>query len=699
MFYKGEVPFVRLLVPLVFGIIFGYIYPGSNLVAYGAALCLALLIIFFLLLMIYKRFALHRSIWVFGVIIHAYLFLLGLSLSIYAAEKFSPDYYGYRRADFLVVRVKTEPKLNNGIVRMEAEVRKIICGTSLKKESKGKLLLAIQLDEVNKNLPDYGDLLLIPASYHEIDPGLNPGEFDYKAFLERKQIYFQSFVQGDQVQIIAKNTGNPIIAFALAKRKMLVRKYATYLPYRESAALASTLILGYRADLSKEIIEAYSKTGTMHVLSVSGMHVGIIFLVLSTLLKPMGRNKALILVRTVIIIISIWIYALITGFSPPVSRAALMISFVVIGKTINRKQNTYNLIAISAFFLLIYNPYYLFDLGFQLSYLAVCGLVFFHPKIYHLWYVKYKLLDYVWSYSALSIAAQLATFPLSLYYFHHFPLYFLISNLLIVLPVTVIMYFGILLLFIPESTLLPPLGEALSGLIYVTNRTLSYIETLPFASLSGIRLNELQLSLLLMLILSFIFWINFKNKMALWVICCSLLFLVSDFSMERVLNYRREELLFFSLKKKSAIAFINKGRALVLADFPSSDKTFVYTIKVGLESKGVHNIDFQNIESALSGKYYWSDSNFMQFNNFKVLRLDRKLVLNEPHEKLLLDILLISGNPDQKLKHLNRSIDFRQVLIDSTNPDYKIEAWLAEAMELRIPCYVLKKSPAYIVKL
>lgn len=698
MFYKGEVPFVRLLVPLVLGIISGYVYPNLYIAHHRTELFIILLTIFFILLVLYKHFALYQSIWVFGLIIHAYLFLLGHSFTVYATEKFESNYYSSQNADLLFVMVKNEPKLSNGIVRLETEVQKIFYGSTLK-QSSGKLLLAIKLDTINNYIPNYGDLLMIPAVYQEIEPPYNPGEFNYKTFLERKQIYFQSFVRGDQIEVLAKNKGNPIIAFALAKRKTLIRKYITYLPNQEAAALASTLILGYRADLSKEIIEAYSKTGTMHVLSVSGMHVGIVFLVLSALLKPMNKNKLMILIRMVLIIMTIWLYALITGFSAPVSRAAMMISFVVVGKAINRKQNTYNLIAISAFFLLIYNPYYLFDVGFQLSYLAVSGLVFFHPKIYHIWCFKYKFFDYIWSYSALSIAAQLATFPLGLYYFHQFPLYFLISNLLIVLPVTIIMYFGILLLFIPTNFILEPLGEILSGLINLTNQSLLYIEDLPYASLSGFRINGFQLSILLILILSFVFWIKLRDKVSLWVAYLMLLFIVSSFSIERILNHQRKELIFFSLRKNSAIAYIYKGKALVLADFPSSGKLFPFSVQVGLESKGVQDILVQNIENPQFGKYYWSDSNFMQFGNFKVLRWDESLLLTAKDESLIVDILLLSGSPKLKLSQIKASIDFKQVLIDSTNPDYKIKAWRIEAANLSIPCYVLKKSPAYIVKL
>src|SRR5690606_38882227 len=242
-----------------------------------------------------------------------------------------------------------------------------------------------------------------------------------------------------------------------------------YLPDSDAAAFASTLILGYRAELSRELVEAYSDTGTMHVLSVSGMHVGIIFLVLSLLLRSMDRRQSLRLFRATLTILIIWFYAMITGFSAPASRAAFMLSFVVLGKALLKHQNTYNLIAISAFFLLLYNPFYLVDAGFQLSYLAVLGLVYFQPLLRMIFPRGNKITDPVWNYCALSMGAQLTTFPVSIYYFHQFPMYFLLSNLFIVFPVAIIMYAGIGFMFITSDSVLDYLGMALNGTSIETN--------------------------------------------------------------------------------------------------------------------------------------------------------------------------------------------------------------------------------------
>lgn len=698
MFYKAEVPFVRLLIPMVLGVISGRFYSNSFLIDWGFLFCLFTLCLFLFSLLVYKRFSLFKWAWSLGMLVHIFLYVIFFSYTIYKSERFDPIRFNLLKADLLILHIQNEPKLANGIYRFEGEVIGVFNQQTFK-HSAGKILISMQSDSSGKFVPDYGDILLIPAVYQTLEPPYNPGEFDYKLFMENRQIYFQSYVSLKQFEVLKGNAGNPVISFALSLRRKLINKYNTYLPDRDASALASTLILGYRADLHKDVIDAYSKTGTMHVLSVSGMHVGIVFLVLAALLRPMDKVKALILVRILLIITSIWFYALISGFSSPVCRAALMISFVVIGKGLNKNQNSYNLIAISAFFLLLYYPFYLFDVGFQLSYLAVCGLVYFHPKLYHSLYFKNKFVDYAWSYCALSIAAQLATFPISIYYFHQFPLYFLISNLLIVLPVTIIMYSGILLLAIPLNFILIPLGNFLSGLINFTNGILFWIENLPYASLSGMWLSGFQLFLLYTLILSLLLWTKSRQKALVFLIMTISMVLFVSISLDRILNYRREELIFFSLRQKSAIAYLKAGKCIILADFDSSDRTFSYSVEPVLESRGSSDIQLLNIESRHRTDSYWSDSNFMQFGDFRVLRWDRKISLPISGERIGVDILILSHNPVQKLAEITSMVKFKKVLIDPTNSEYKINAWLEEAAKLEVSTYVLKKSPAYIIKL
>ncbi|SDL69243.1 competence protein ComEC [Daejeonella rubra] len=698
MFFKGEVPFVRLLFPLIIGILVAYTFSDPFIYSLWFILFFIIFGSYLVLLIVYKKHKLYRRGWLFGMLIHFYLAILAYGLTVHFSGRFDPSHFSGLKSKSLFVKIISEPKLSSGIVRFESEVIAVYSDKFIQ-NSRGKLLIALRMDTLKVINLNYGDIFLIPAKYEEVESSYNPGEFDYKSYLKDKQIYFQIFLQADQVKNILRNAGNPIISFALSLRQDLVKKFYRYIPDQEASSLASTLILGYRADLNKDLIEAYSKTGTMHILSVSGMHVGIVFLVLSFLLKPMNRTRKLILIRAIIIITLIWFYSLLTGFSPSVCRSALMLSFVVLGKAMNKNQNTYNLIAISAFFLLLYDPYYLFDVGFQLSYLAVTGLVYFHPIIYNAFYIKNKLLDHVWSYCALSIAAQLATFPLSLYYFHQFPMYFLISNLLIVLPVAVIMYAGIAFSIIPYPLIIHPLGKFLNWLINFTNGILYKIEQLPFSAMEGIWISNFEYWLISSLVISFVFWHSYRNKISVWLAIFICFILAGSFSLKSIQNFKRQELIFFSLRKNTAIAYLHQGRSIIITDIKPSDKLFNYSIKPSISSRGINESIVLDPEQQFSGINYWSDSDFMQFGNFRILRWRNEfnnLLLNR---RIEVDMLLLSKGAAQELQYIKERVDFKTVIIDSSNPEYKIKAWLREAKNLDISCISLKKYPAYIVKL
>jgi competence protein ComEC len=698
MIFKGEIPFVRLLIPLILGIIIALNHGHPFIYSWGKFILLIIQIIFLILWLGYKKYSLFRWSWVFGLFIYFYLSILSYTLTVHYSGKFNPQYFSAQKSEFLVLRIVNEPKLDASLLRAETEVQASYIKNDFFK-STGKLMLSIKIDSLVKTDFQYGDLLLVPSKYKVIDDSYNPNEFDYKAYLSNKTIYYQQFIDLVDVRKIGVNQGYSFIYYALLLRKELVDKFIQFLPDKEASALAGALILGYRADLSRDLIEAYSKTGTMHVLSVSGMHVGIVFLVLSFLLKPMNKTRKLVLIRAFIIISVIWFYSLLTGFSPSVCRAALMLSFVVLGKALNKNQNTYNLMAISAFFLLLYHPFYLIDLGFQLSYLAVAGLVYFHPIIYHLFYIKNKFLDYIWSYSALSIAAQLATFPISIYYFHQFPLYFLISNLLVVFPVALIMYAGIAFLIIPSVLISKLLGAFLNTLINWTNAILYHIENLPFSAIEGIWINNFELYLINALIILLVLWTSLKAKSVIWLafIFC---FLISfSFSLKSIQNYDRHELIFYSLRKNTAISYFHQGKSVLISDLDSLDKTFNHSIKPSMSSRGIDKPRFLSLEDQISCENYWLGDNFMQFANFKVIRWKNEFNHLALSNKIDVDVVLISNMKTINFQYLINQVDFKILIFESNIPEYKTKKWLEESKKLNINSLSLNKNPAYIVKL
>ncbi|MEO8794414.1 MAG: ComEC/Rec2 family competence protein [Daejeonella sp.] len=698
MFFKGEIPFVRFLLPFLIGIGLELNYNLLLSPYYYFFALSALFVCLVFLNLSYKNWSIYKSKWLPGLLIYFFLIGAGFSSVFLKKEINKSNHFSRKSGDALVVNVISAPKISHNIARFLVESKQIISPAKAVNVS-GKLLLALKIDSLKPLSIKYSDQLLIDNQFTEIEPPYNPQEFDYKAFLANQQVYHQAFINQEQVYIIKHNAGNRLLNFAIELRKNLVDKIQKYFPGKESAAIASTLILGYRADLSRDVIDIFSKTGTMHVLSVSGMHVGIVFLLLSFILAPLKKRKKLNILRTAIFIFSIWFYALITGFSPSVCRAATMLTFIIVGKSINRKQNSFNLLAISAFVLLLINPFYLMDVGFQLSYLAVAGLIYLHPKIYHSFNFSNKIADFIWNYTSLSFAAQLATFPISIYYFHQFPLYFLLSNLFIVIPVALIMYAGIAFLFIPFPIILNPLGWLISEMIRIVSKVLQFIEHLPFASLGGLWISAFQYLMIYLIISLLAYFIISKNKSAFKLLLVTVLIFCVTVSFKTYRDLNRKELIFYSLRKNSGFAFIHQNESIFISDFLADDKTKDFSVKPSLESRNVKAIKYFNFEQIEKLDQYQFSANSFQFANFKIFRLDRNFNKTTFQQNLKVNALMIGGNPKINLEQVLNEINCDILLLEATNPDYKNKRWKTIADSVGKKCYVLKKNPALVIKL
>jgi competence protein ComEC len=261
------------------------------------------------------------------------------------------------------------------------------------------------------------------------------------------------------------------------------------------------------------------------------------------------------------------------------------------------------------------------------------------------------------------------------------------------------MYAGIAFLIIPYSLIIQPLGKFLNWLINFTNDILYKIEQLPFSAMEGLWVSGFEYMLISSLVILFVFWQLFRNKFLIWLSFFIGIILAFSLSIKSIENFKRHELIFYSLRKNTAIAYLFKGRSIIITDVKPSDKRYTYSIKPSISMSGIEESLVFDPEQQFSGSYYWSDSDFMQFGNFRILRWRNefnKLFLNK---RIEVDILLLSKGSAQELRYISEMVDFKSIIIDSSNPEYKIEAWQNEAKSLKISCISLKKYPAYIVKL
>ncbi len=693
--YRGHIPFVRFLLALLAGIGVGYaIAPQKSAYIIPWAVLVISLTAFIALIWITKLRQI-RYYGLMGLAVLSSLAAVGWILTWRPHPQIDSSHFSRHESEALVGYVADEPVIRGKHVRFPFAITNGYGHGALLKLS-GQVMLTVAIaDSILATPFGYGEELIIPATYDEVAPPYNPGEMDYKSHLANKDIWQQAYVPLAKVYRTGRDRSNPLIAYALALRRHMVAKFDRYIADRDAFSVASTLILGYRADLSQELLQAYSNTGTIHVLSVSGMHVVIVFWLLSKLLWWMDRGRGLRIAKFMLLLLAVWSYALLTGFSPSVLRASIMISFVMAAASFGQQARIYNSIAASAFFLLLYNPKFIADIGFQLSYLAVLGMVYLLPKLQALFPVKNRYGKPIWDYALVSVSAQAGAGPLAAYHFHQFPLYFLPANLLIVLPASGIMYLGFILLVLPPGQLAWWTGYVLEKLILMTNGALSYIEQLPMASISGIWMAWWEYFIIYFLMLAVPLAVMMRSKRLVYgTMGCITLLVCASFSAT-VQKLHRQEVIIFNVRREIAIGYINQRQTWLYSNLPSlDDRTIRYSALPKMEMHTpVNTIRFISQNRTYADHSVYARGGVLQFGNTRLLVYDGKMSYTRPLE---VDVLVLRNNPRISLERLLETISCKQLVLDGSNYDATIRRFEAEAIGIGVPVYVLKHNFAYV---
>ncbi|KQS39812.1 ComEC/Rec2 family competence protein [Pedobacter sp. Leaf194] len=692
--FKAEYIFVRILFPLLIGIALSYFYPVLKILSALELVALLLFLIISLLNFTYGKFSFYKFKGIVGIVIYLFFIVLGGLLCLLNNETLKRNYFGKKSYPYLKIWVNDEPEQTNDILRFKARVLSGYEATRQVKLS-GQLLVALKLDSINPIHLVYGDELIVSAKYLEVEPAYNPAEFNFKKWLAGQNIYQQTFVNQKHLLRTSRNIGNPIIKFALNLREQQIAKYRKLIKDDEAFAVASTLILGYRADLSKETLAAYSKTGTIHALSVSGSHVAIIFFVLDFCLGFLNRKRYFLLLKFLIICSLIWTYALITGLSPSVVRAAIMITIFISAKTFAKNKNSYNILAFAAFCQLIYNPFLIWDVGFQLSYISVFGLIYLQPKIYKWIYIKNKWLNKVWELVALSTAAQLVTFPLCIYYFHQFPVYFLFGNLFIAIPLLLIMILGIAVL-IPIVDKISPVFE---WIIVNTNSVLKWIADLPFSTFSSVWINTPELILLSLALALLIYSLVKFSKRFLSASVLVYGVYVSMVAYDDWQATKQNKIIFFTLRKNYGPAFITGRSAVLVTDLKVDDRNYQFFMAPALEQSRVNKIDVISLKQDTITSHFIKKDNQIVFKTYNILIIDEQLNHKKLNAKGKFSSVWLTANNYFRIERLPQELQYKNMIVDATNRDYKIQALKTFAMKNGIEPHVLKKNPAYLIYL
>ena len=439
--------------------------------------------------------------WLYGAVVFCFMFLVGMILTGAAWKDVKVDW-------------SPESQIYNGVLQdlPQEKTRSYQCRV----EVGGKeVLLYLPKDSLSASLK-VGDGMSFQT---RIDSPKNREEFqtfDYARYLYYEGISGTVYVPAGRWRKLETRTEISWKLKALCFREKLLDKYREWGIGPDQLPVLSALTLGYKGGLDKETREAYATAGISHVLALSGMHIGIVWLFLDVLLRPFMKRRLRVL-KGLVTVALLWGFAFVVGLEPSVVRAVVMCMLMELGRLSGSRALSMNTLAIAAFLMLLYHPFYLFDVGFQLSFVAVASILLFYPLIFGIFSVRHRSLRWVWGVMSVSMAAQIGTAPLVMYYFSSFSVYFLLANVLVALLVPLIIYGAILMvLSAPFHGFQVYVVKCLDGCVGWLNDMAGWIARLPSSTVSLSVLNPVEIVVFYgMLALGIMYW---KTRRRRWLI-------------------------------------------------------------------------------------------------------------------------------------------------------------------------------------
>ncbi len=558
---------------------------------------------------------------------------------------------------------------------------------------KGNVLLYFKKDSIDPAL-QYGSQIIIQKKLQPITNSGNPGAFDYKQYCAFQDIHYQVYLQPKEYTATGQLNTSFLTQLLINARNNVLSLFKKWVPGQIESGVAEALLIGYRDDLDKDLVRSYSNTGVVHIIAISGLHLGMIYGLLLLFLNPFRKFKWIRFAKPLIILTVIWGFTLLAGAVPSILRSAVMFSFIVIGESLGRRTNIYNTLAASAFCLLVFNPYFFWDVGFQLSYTAVLSIVLFMKPIYKCFYFKNKLLNSIWQLNAITLSAQILTLPIILYYFHQFPNLFLFTNFIAVPLSGFILYGELLLLVVCKIPILNVYtGKTVSFLITQMNGVIERTDRLPYAVTNNIRINSVQTILLYFAICYFAWWLIKKQTRGLVI---SIGFLIPFFALNTIqlINLKNQhKLIVYNIPQKKAMDILEGNEFLFLGDPSLTGKTSLenYHLQPARVQYGVDKRDI--LPNTLI-----SDGMIIGHRK-SILVINHSFYFTPSDQKIPVDIIILSGNPKIYISQLASVFTCSQYVFDSSNPMWKIRYWKKDADSLHLRHHTISEQGAFEVDL
>ena len=692
----SEVPFLRLILPFSLGILLGFATQLERDFLIVVFIFLLMAICADLILKISSKFSRE---WIYGIILQLILFVSGLI--VVDLKRSASDYRDHLNGNDLIIADLVEfPEEKPNTYKAIARVRAVKNQGSWK-QTGGRCLIYFRKDDNSVKLIP-GDRVVFISGFSEIPFNGNPYEFNYKKYMHRHRVFKQIFLETESWEKIGENKGSPLLLAGVKMQNHLFQKYREYGMKDDVLEVAGALTLGLREKLGDEIKQSYRVSGAVHILAISGLHVGILYVVLFYSLSFLKKTRYGKIVMVLVILCALWFFALLTGLSPSVLRASTMFSFVLIGQSLRRHSNVYNSLAISAFILLFINPSLIYNVGFQLSYCAVLGIVILQPRLHNLMRSRFWLVDKISGLVAVSIAAQLATFPLSLYYFHQFPVYFWLTNIIVIPLTTLILYFGFLFfLFSVQPLVAGFIGKVQALLISGMNVSVETIRELPLSIIDGINISEAE-SIILYCIVIFTSLLFIRKKGAFFLPVLGSVFLLLSINLFQLYEVlRQKSAVLYNINGVTAINFIDGRTSYMVYD--SGEKNIENQLNYYTENhmiaSGIKKAVMFSLASVSEDRTVFQDNSlfiykgFISYNNLHFfIYFDNFQSAFNDGKKVNVDYLIYSNPDGMNVSDLKKGIAFNKLIISSMIPEWKARLLKDECDRNNISCYCVRND-------
>jgi competence protein ComEC len=671
-----QFPLARITIGFLSGILVGYYFKPA--VSFVFSFLFIASCIFVIAFFLSKRDLINGIF--FGIATYFLAFNIGASTQIIHTDSFQGSNYIQVKSIFdkpHLVSVTVGEKLRSSAYND----RYIVLVNQINDATKtGRILLNVRKDSLTSPF-EIGTPLQINASLYENSPAKNPNQFDYGKYLESKQIYAQIYADASEMKI-GSVIQKDVWYYTSRLRTKIIQNLEKSNFSKAELHVAIALILGQQQDISPEIIRDYQFAGAVHILSVSGLHIGFILLFVTFILKPFPNTRRGSFVKLIIILLSLSSFGLIAGLAPSVLRSVTMFSFVAIGMYLRRSTNIFHTLLVSMLLILLVQPSFLFDVGFQLSYVALFFILWLQPLLASLWLPKNLIVKYFWDILTVSFAAQIGAFPLSIYYFHQFPGLFFVTNLVIIPFLSVIMGLGVLVMVLAAFDFVPLfLAKSLEWSIYILNKIINSIASLEQFIIQEIPFNwQLMLSIYLIIVATVIWFKKPSFNRLVLALLALIIFQITFFQTHLTIQNQRE-LVVFNTKKNSLIAE-RKGENITLYANDS-------LLKTASKNKTITSYSMGNFSSLKSKKRL---QNLIYFNGRKILVMDS---LGVYPKNIRPDVVVFTQSPKINFERFLQTTKPKMVVADASNFRILQKLWKATCLKQKIPFHATGEKGFY----